>query len=344
MSLFKPGLVVDYRLTSSYERLRHRLLTQFPDRLEQPLADWALPTDRHLPLALISRSLRDVLSCTLNELYATPGIGPKKITALIVLLTRATEPVPGESAAGDAASPEAEQPEKPSATINASAASEPVWAQWRATVRRLGLADGTLGRFASTLEDLPRTLWSTPLGTYVDLSLADLRRLKTHGPKRVAVVLEIFACLHDVGNRLEERPHLSVRFLPRRLAEFDVWVGRCLEQPSLATPEAVQNGLVLLLDQIQHDLGAQPREVVATLLRQRSRNLQEMARRLGLNRSSIYELLMNVGAMLGVRWPEGQGRLAVLTDLLARSPGAERQLRLLKAVLALYLPEEETSQ
>ena len=75
------------------------------------------------------------------------------------------------------------------------------------------------------------------------------------------------------------------------------------------------NRNVQIADQIQRDLGQQPREVVATLLRQRSRNLQEMARRLGLSRASIYEILATVAAMLRVRWPEGQIRLAVLADL-----------------------------
>jgi hypothetical protein len=341
VSLFKPGLVVDYRLTSSYERLRQKLLTEFPERLDEPLAYWALPTDRHLPLTLISRSLRELLSCSLNELYSTPGIGPKKISAVVLLLSRATRPLVDEAAAQTDVLANAKWTEDAGATI-ASTISEPVWAQWRATVRRLGLEDESLGRFATTLETLPRVLWASPLGAYLDLSLADMRGLRTHGQKRVGAVLEIFACLHDLGNRLKERTHLSVRLLPRRAAELDVWVERCLERPSLATHEALQDSLVPpLLEQIRHDLGKQPHEVVATLLRQRSRNLQEMARRLGLNRGRIYEILTNVGAMLGVRWPEGRIRTAVLADLLAQSPGADRQVRLLKAVTSLYFPEAD---
>jgi hypothetical protein len=342
VSLFKPGMVVDYRLTSSYDRLRQKLLTQLPERLDQPLAYWALPTDRHLPLALISRTLRDLLSCTLNELYSTPGIGPKKINSLIVLLSRATPPLPGETSGDPDVSPEAEQPERPASSFDAAAVSEPLWAQWRANVRRLQLQHESLGRFAATLETLPRTLWTTPLGTYLDLSLADIRKLRTHGHKRIAAVLEVFACLYDLGCRVQERPHLAVRFLPRRIAKLDGWLTGCIERPSLGTHEALQDSLVLpLLEQIQHDLGDQSRETVAALLRQRSRNLQEVARRVGLNRGSIYEILANLAAMLGVRWPDGQMRLGVLAHLLAQSPGAERQVKLLELLTAFYSPEAD---
>jgi hypothetical protein len=339
--LFKPGMVVDYRLTSTYERLRHKLLTRLGDQLDQPLAYWALPTDRHLPLALISRSLRDLLACTLNDLYSTPGIGPKKLNSLVVLLSRATQRLPGEAAAEPDALGEAADSKESS--LDASAVSEPLWAQWRANVRRLRLEHESLGRFATTLENLPRTLWATPLGAYVDLGLADIRKLKTHGPKRIAAVLEVFASLYHLGCQLQERPHLAVRFLPRRVAEMDAWLNRCLERPSFATTETVQSSLVLpLIDQVHHDLGDQSREIAAALLRQRSRNVQEVARRVGLNRGSIYEIFTNLGAMLGVRWPEGQARLAVLTELVAQLPGTERQAGLLKMVTSLYVPEAET--
>ncbi|HWB10360.1 MAG TPA: hypothetical protein VG826_14105 [Pirellulales bacterium] len=345
MSLFKPGMVVDYRLTASYDRLRKKLLTQFPDRLDQPLVNWALPTDRHLPLPLISRSLRDLLSYTLNELYATPGIGPKKVSALVVLLSRATQPLPGETIAGSDGLAEAKEPERIGTPLDTSAVSELVWEQWRANVRRLGLENESLGRFAASLEVLPRSLWAAPLGNYVQLTLADIRRLKTHGQKRIAAVLDVFASLHDVGRRLDERLHLAVHLLPVRMSQMDACVNRWLERPALATPESLQSSLVVpLLDQIRHDLGNQSYEVVGTLLRQRSQNVQEVARRVGLNRGSIYEILANVRAMLDVRWPEGQVRLTVLTKLLVASLGAERQIRLLNTVAALYFPETEANE
>ena len=39
--------------------------------------------------------------------------------------------------------------------------------------------------------------------------------------------------------------------------------------------------------------------------------------------------------------PDGQVRLALLTELLTQSPGAERRVRLLTAVTSLYFPEAD---
>ena len=59
-----------------------------------------------------------------------------------------------------------------------------------AAVPRGGLARQPLGRFAVTLRDLPAKLWQTPLSTYADLTLDELYQRKTHGKKRIAVVVD----------------------------------------------------------------------------------------------------------------------------------------------------------
>ena len=80
----------DYKLISSFEEVRKTLMdTRFSDRLEKPLAFWALPNDRRLPLAFLGRTLRDLLDTPFDELSSTPGIGQKKISSLVRLLHRA---------------------------------------------------------------------------------------------------------------------------------------------------------------------------------------------------------------------------------------------------------------
>ena len=85
----------DYKIVSSFQSLRKTLLDdKFADRLEKPLAYWALPNDRRLPLAFLGRTIKDLLATPFEELSATPGIGQKKISSLVKLLSRATKDHP----------------------------------------------------------------------------------------------------------------------------------------------------------------------------------------------------------------------------------------------------------
>ena len=53
-----------------------------------------------------------------------------------------------------------------------------------------------------SLQELPTVIWNSPLSTFLDYSLAELRQLKTYGEKRVRVVLEVFHAVHEaVGRR-----------------------------------------------------------------------------------------------------------------------------------------------
>ena len=48
--------------------------------------------------------------------------------------------------------------------------SEVVWARWRKTVVERGLAGEALGRFAPSLKNMTRVIWSTPLEAYTQVS------------------------------------------------------------------------------------------------------------------------------------------------------------------------------
>ena len=45
-----------------------------------------MPTDRSSPIALMGKTLRELVKVPFAELFATPGIGQKKINCLIELL------------------------------------------------------------------------------------------------------------------------------------------------------------------------------------------------------------------------------------------------------------------
>src|SRR5688572_3895583 len=89
MKLNRSQSVVDYKLYSRFEHLRKKLQAEKPrDVLDKPLAFWTVPNDRRLPLAFMGRSIHDLLTTPFAELYATPGVGQKKIAGLVDLLTR----------------------------------------------------------------------------------------------------------------------------------------------------------------------------------------------------------------------------------------------------------------
>ena len=62
-SMNKVTSVEDYKIVSNFQALRKQLLEdKYSDRLEKPLAYWALPNDRRLPMAFLSKSCRQLLA------------------------------------------------------------------------------------------------------------------------------------------------------------------------------------------------------------------------------------------------------------------------------------------
>ena len=181
MRFSKTVSVEELQVVSRFEGLRNHLLSgPYSEHLAKPLAYWALPTDRRLPLALLGRTLGDLLNTPFVSLSGTPGIGRKKIASLMVLLGRAANTDPAELPA-DVLHVEDELAPQPGAAeagaetdgFDPATVSEVSWAQWRASVVRHGLAGETLGRFTPSLQNMTRVIWNTPLGIYTSSTLAE---------------------------------------------------------------------------------------------------------------------------------------------------------------------------
>ena len=88
-TMSKTSSADHFKQINNFQTLRKTLLQNVsPADLERPLAYWAVAGDRRLPLAFLGRSLRDLLAVSFDELAATPGIGHKKISSLLRLLSR----------------------------------------------------------------------------------------------------------------------------------------------------------------------------------------------------------------------------------------------------------------
>lgn len=323
-----------FELAARFERIRDLLLTdRYEARLKHPLSYWVLPADRRLPRALMHRPLGDLLRTSFHSLAATPGIGQKKMHSLLQLLDRALhgdeiEPAGTDAPAdwiGGEAAPVALQGDP--ANI-----SEVTWAKWRAVVIEHGLGDEPLGRFAQNLHDLPRVIWGTPLSTYAALTLEEIRRLKTHGEKRVRAVVAIFGQLNAhliAGRGLAD-------ITPRGVDGVEAWLADVLMHGRLPGEDDLRMRFLLpLIEQIRLDAGEATANLVLGRLGWEGPKLsvRRAAMKLRLTRARIYQLLEDAETVVAVRWPTGLARMRSLLEktvgLHAESP--ERRLLTLAA-------------
>jgi hypothetical protein len=314
MSARRITSVEELQIISRFESLRKILLSDaYADCLDKPLAYWALPADRRLPLAFLGRTLGDLLKTPFPDLAATPGIGQKKIRSFVKLLARVADTDPAElpveitsvRRSGWQTTPSDPMPNG----FDPHAVSEVVWGQWRASVIRHGLGSETLGRFAPSLRRITRVIWNAPLADYTDLTLAEIRAMKTHGEKRVLAILEVFYCVHTLVEGMGPQDHLVVRLVPRRLDAVERWVGRTLQTPGMpGTAEIRAKFVHPLLEQIRTDTAQQIVRLAENRLGFAGHitSVRKAARQMGLTRARVYQLLNEINDVMNVRWPTGR--------------------------------------
>jgi hypothetical protein len=350
MRLAKTVSVEELQIVSRFESLRQLLLSQaYSDHLDKPLAYWALPTDRRLPLAFLGRTLRDLLTVPFVELSATPGIGRKKIASFVQLLARAANTDPAElpteilaMPASDELSPVDGQAEE-GVLFDPANISEVTWAQWRACVVRHGLSVEKLGRFSPSLQDMTRVIWNTPLGAYTSCTLAEIRAMKTHGEKRLRAVLEVFHSVHTIVGGMGTQAHLAIRIVPNLIGWVEEWIGRALQRPGIPDEQEIfVNFVNPLLEQVRIDATQQ----IATLAENRLgiggpiTSVRQAARTMGLTRARVYQLLNEINDIMMVRWPMGRHQSHELRERFqAETADSDRaDLRQFFAAVELFYP------
>jgi hypothetical protein len=342
--------VEDYNLVAHFERLRKSLLEEKADeRLDKPLAYWALASDRRLPFAFLGRTLNDLLHTPFEELLATPGVGQKKICSLITLLSRAMKDAPPEDPFGldamDESQPAGRKPDRPqkaAAGFDPSMVSEAVWVQWRGTVKRQGFGNVELGRLTPTLQALPTVVWHTPLSDYVNLSLDDIRQLKTHGEKRVRAILEVFWGIHSALGNSRIADHLRMQLIPKFVPPLETWFSTALASDSPPTQRAIRSALATpLLAQIEVDAGQTVWRLAAdrTGLKGPPKTVRQLAKRMGVTRARIYQLLEECGKVMAVRWPQGERLFATFAQQMRTQRARQDALQMFDTLTTLCYPK-----
>ncbi len=330
-----------YRQVGTYERLRKRLLSVADEgRLEKSLSYWVLPTDRRLPIAFLDRQLRELLDEPFDQLLRTPGVGKKKIEGFFELLRRAANADADDQPFGLEEAKVTENG-KPMATgFNPSVVSESLWSTWCETVRQHGFTEHKLGRVAPTLQTLPTVIWHTPLGEYANRSLSQIRRLRTHGEKRVHAILEVFCTVHESVSTSVQSENLELDMVPRFVPKLGRWLSDALVASTPPTVAVLRRWLAApLVGQVEIDLGPQ----VAQLAEERleidgeAPTVKQQSDRLGVTRARVYQLLEDCAKAMEVRWPEGRWLLAPLAAKCS-SPASHQ---LVHTALELFYPQLE---
>lgn len=309
MSFCKRNAALAPSTIAHFHTLRERLLGEpAAERLDKPLAYWALPTDRRLPVVFMQRTVRELVETPFDRLFATPGIGAKKISGLIDLLDRAAgDELPGAAAPTRAEDPVGAADPALAAVDDPANVSEALWSAWRARLQSRGLGREPLGRFAASLQNLPRVVWSTPLEFYASRSLEEIRRLKTHGEKRVRAVLEVF---RGLVSSLADAPgpeHLAARIQPRFARELEGWLRRVALARQLPALAEMETRFVLpLVRQVELDGGPAYRQLAELRLGLAGPrvSVRQTARQMDVTRARVYQLFEDLHDMLRVRWPE----------------------------------------
>ena len=339
-----------FELAARFDKIRNLLLTdRYAPQLSRPLANWALPADRRLPRALLHRPLGDLLRTPYDSLAAVPGIGHKKMQSFLKLLDRALHTDELEKERLEDIAPQAavvsETPNKvvPGIGGDPSNISEVTWATWRATVLNHNLGHEPLGCFAGSLSELPRVIWSIPLEHYAGLTLDAIRKLKTHGEKRVRCVVTIFGQLHS---QLDGKPtdgRIQVRLTPARIEKVDQQVQQLIAGTLPLTVDSIRT---VLLEPLVEQIGVDAGEQTAVMLRGRMGlegaplSVRRTAMRMRLTRARIYQLLEDAATVVDVRWPRGKVLMTSLLEKAAALGVDSAEYRSLRNLAETFFPTE----
>jgi hypothetical protein len=290
-----------------------------------------------------------LLSRSLEDLLATPGVGQKKIGGLITLLKRALRGSPLDTDFGLEEEGEKRRRAKPISTgvgFDPAVVSEELWTRWRDTAKRCGITSYTLGRLSPSLQSLPTVIWHTRLGEYVDLTLEKVRHLRTHGEKRVHAILEVFCGVHEALATATLQDHLEIVLQPKFVPRIGQWVAAALDAKDAPSAEDLHEELAKpLLAQIETDLGKQIAKLAAARvsLSRNAPSVRTQAKKMGVTRARVYQLLDDCGKVMDVRWPEGRWLLAPMGSQLAQAEDVEA-LGLYRAIVDLFYPLQRAAE
>ena len=142
-------------------------------------------------------------------------------------------------------------------------------------------------------------IWHTPLEYYMQHSVSEIRQLKTHGEKRVRVVLEVFYIAHEMLADAGTDKHLAMRLVPKFIQPLERWIADWMSRPGVPSAEEVREHLTVpLLDQLKIDAGDTIYDLSAGRLGIEGdpQSVRHQSKQMGVTRARVYQLLEDCAA------------------------------------------------
>ncbi len=304
------------QLVGQFEELRQKL--SHPDLsplLDKRLGFWAAAADRNLPLPIITKTLREIVSAEFREIASTPGVGYKKLQGLMMLLDRAARTNPQMVSEMEANLHLEQEAQKKLSDFDPAHINEVVWGEWRENVRRHRLEHLPLGRLVSSLRIVPRVMWEVPLGEFSGLSLSQLFARRAFGEKRLRAVWEVFRTIHQTLGGVEPDGAVGFTLAVRRVLDIQNWILETWQSRQIPSPESLRERFVRpVFEQLRQDCVSQAVDLAALRagLNEPPQSVQRLARLSHLTRARIYQLFDDQVSALKVRWPLGRGFVQLL--------------------------------
>lgn len=311
--------------------MHHRLqrsLQAAPRRmLDTTLSHWVEASDRGLPHDLIRKSVGELLEADFDALAAAPGVGVAKLTKLMEVLdrVRTTEP----HAAHDPTAVAARG--RPAATLRDPTSPNSQWTADCQTVKKSRLETLPLGRLAPSLADLPRTLWSVPLGRFTSLSFEELQGLPYFGTRRAQLVAQLVHNAAEMSHAAELNGAVVVRQTISMQA-VESWINAQLARSRKTispTPAELSADLITpIATQLKKDLGELAAAVFESTLVSRKRTGRRKSNPITesvatLSRPRLHQIKEDIRHALAVRRPDLGGLLDSLAAGLSQRGNGE---------------------
>jgi hypothetical protein len=188
-------------------------------------------------------------------------------------------------------------------------------------------------------------IWRATLASYAAMTLDEIRRLKTHGEKRVQAITAIFGKLYAV--LIEKGTAGLIDVTPRTVDAVDAWAaGVVAGKKQLGLDELRSQFVMPLVEQIRIDAGDATAELVLGRVGWEGPKLsvRRAAMKLRLTRARIYQLLEDAETVVAVRWPRGLARMPELLSKTAEFGQTSDEHTLLKAAAETFFATEYRPQ
>jgi hypothetical protein len=216
---------------------------------------------------------------------------------------------------------------------------------WKAAVERIHghrLNSYPLGRFARSLRQLPRRLWSQPVSSFIDVSLADVLQLSGYGIKTPGEIVDVVIHLNEFLADIPRDSLVHKPVLPSRISAAADWLGRALATSDVPDLGDLRQHLVRpVLEQLRTDLPSE----VSNMVEQRlgldgaPQTFSKIAEAFRRTPERIRQQTRRACGVFLVRWPEGKDLLYEFVNRFRDTPDASGQVELTqRCVDLLYGP------